>query len=186
MPGAAGRLWGDLALRNTSFLGVAGMFKGTRALSKATDSLLESGEASVDEVVTTMLDNADTLILFRSYGRAFDRYAETFEYLSAQDPGRIDEFFGRPVALFSPHPGNTRKSSPDNFSIPARIEFSVTVDRKGAVRNIETVHVEPPEVPIYRYRKAARNARYRPAIADGEPVAAQDVKVSFAFKYFPG
>lgn len=186
VPMSGMRIWGGNRAYTRRYAGIAGMFKGTKALKKATSSLQQSRQATLDQVLESILDDGDTLTLFQRYGRARGRYADAFEYLSETHPEQIAEIFAEPVPIFEPHPGNLRMSRASGPGLPARIEFSVTVNKRGAVRRIKTLAVEPPGLTIYDYRRAARETRYRPAIVDGKPVAVDGVPIVFDFKYFPG
>lgn len=60
----------------------------------------------------------------------------------------------------------------------------MTVTRRGYVRKIKPIDVQaPPETFLYKYRKAAREGRYRPAYVDGKPIDTTGVKVVFNFPY---
>lgn len=167
------------------FLGVGGMMKANRAFKSAQRHFEMAPSALIDEIVGSILDRGDTLILYRSFGRAYKAYAEAYEYVLQYAPNRINDFFDSPVAIFRPHPGHTGNRSSGN-PFKSEIDFLATVNHRGAVRKIEIHRKKPKSVRIHAYRKAARSTRFRPAIENGKPTLVTDVKIAFKFRSYPG
>ena len=166
------------------FLGVGGMMKANRAFKTAQKHYELSQSAVVDDVVGTILDRGDTLILYKSFGRAYKAYEEAYEYVLEHAPGRINEYFEEPVVIFRSHPGDSgNRSSGEPFR--SEIDFVATVNHRGAVRKIKTERKQPQSIRIHAYRKAARSTRFRPAIRNGRPALVNDVKITFKFRSYP-
>ena len=182
-PKPGGRMWHDPSLVHRN-LNEWRRHVGTKALKRATASLRET-DAGAGEIVNSILELADSLMMYRIYRQAFEHYESAYELAVADAPQLVDALFERPKLLFQPHPGSLRDASTGRPPVPGRIEFSVSVDRKGRVRNIKTVHVEPKGVLVFPYRRAVRNGRYRPALRDGKSVDAHNIKAVFKFQYYP-
>ena len=157
--------------------------KGLHALRRAMRAYEAYEAATPHELTRARLAYADLLTLYRKHRPADDLYAASWRYLSDTAPELLDEFFGRPISLFQPHPGSPTYN--DEYAPRfGRIDFTATVTRKGFVRRIRVVEVDAPsDVLFYKYRGAAREGRYRPRYVDGKPVDTRDVPITFSFKY---
>ena len=160
-------------------------FKSVVAFKRAVQTYAKLDDISVREVVEAKLAYADLLNLYREVGASRDRYRDAYRFLAENKPALLDEYFAEPAIIFQPHPGSPHPYGAHGADDrQGRIEFSVTVTRRGYVRKIKPIDVQaPPETFLYKYRKAAREGRYRPAYVDGKPIDTTGVKVVFNFPY---
>ena len=185
-PRPEGRLWIDyFAGDNIVESRRRYRFKSVVAFKRAVRTYEKLDDTPTRDVIEAKLAYADILNLYREVGASRDRYRDAYLFLEENEPSLIDEYFAEPAIIFQPHPGSpNRYGAYGDEDRRGRIEFSVTVTRKGYVRKIKTVDVQaPPETFLYKYRKAARGGRYRPAYVDGRPVDTEGVKVVFNFPY---
>ena len=157
--------------------------KGLRALRRAMLAFEADENVDPQALTTARLAYADLLTLYRKHRPADDLYRASWRYLADTAPDLLDDFFGRPVNLFQPHPGSPTYNA-DFAPRYGRIDFTATVTRRGLVRDIHVADIEAEiDVLVFKYRGAARDGRYRPRFIDGEPVDTEDVPISFSFKY---
>ncbi|MGH8495564.1 MAG: energy transducer TonB [Gammaproteobacteria bacterium] len=160
--------------------------EGEKALERAIQIHARHPGDTVD-LAETLVALGDWRLIFRERVRAFDTYAEAWKLLAA-DPAAaeiIDELFGSPVPLFylrPRQPGIGEDAAPEDIG-QGFVSVEYSVNELGRVVDLRLVESEPPGVMDTRVIRALREARYRPRIADGEPVATAGLRFRSSFTY---
>ena len=159
--------------------------KGERALIEVVNSVKASEDASVEDLAEAVLELGDWYLVFDKRDRATTLYRHMWELLES-NPDLLAQTFDAPTPLYLPLPGN-----PDADGAPVGrprngvVELSFRVDQAGRVSGIATVRSEPRDLMDVKVKRAVRRARYRPAFDGNAMLAADDVRISHEFVYYP-
>ena len=138
------------------------------------------------DVATAMVEYADWNLLYYKYGVAMPYYRRAWDLLE-DNPAERQEVFEKPNPLYLQLPSNPAQTSePLGRPRPGVVQLALNVSHRGDVIGRKTLRSEPHNIMEFRLRKAAKNARYRPAFRGGNPVPRPDLKLEFKYQYYPG
>ena len=160
--------------------------RGSKALEEVLDLTRAAPTASNVEVATAMVEYADWQLLHYEYGVAMRHYRRAWALLEA-NPAHQAEVFEKPNALYLRLPPDPAQvSEPLGAPRDGVVRLALTVSHRGDVLGRKTLRSEPHNIMEFRLRKAAKEARYRPAFEAGDPVPRRDLKLEFKYQYYPG
>ena len=160
--------------------------RGKRALKEVLELTQDAPGLSNVEVATAMVEYADWNLLYYKYGVAMRYYRHAWALLES-NPAQRSEVFEKPNPLYLQLPNDPAQSSePLGRPRPGIVQLALNVSHRGDVIGRKTLRSEPHNIMEFRLRKAAKNARYRPAFRGGNPVARPELKLEFKYQYYPG
>lgn len=140
---------------------------GGRALADVVTFVETHAPSDQETIAKAKLNLADWHQLFGRESKATRMYREIWRELESLPEFR-ESTFGEPKLLYIRLPEFKDLTAGPDFGI---VELLLTVSYRGAVTGRISQVVEPPNSDIeFRTRVAAREARFRPAMADGKPL----------------
>ena len=141
---------------------------GRLALVDVVDFVEKHAPSDEETIAMAKLNLADWHQLFGRESKATRMYREIWQELESL-PELRESTFGEPKLLYIRLPEfNDLTAAGSDVGI---VELLLTVTYRGAVTGRISQVVEPPNTDIeFRTRVAAREARFRPAMADGKPL----------------
>ncbi|HUE88569.1 MAG TPA: tetratricopeptide repeat protein [Vicinamibacterales bacterium] len=158
--------------------------RGYRSIQYAIGRLRSVSDPPARLLADALLELGDWAIILRRERQARRNYAEAFElYQDAQD-----DAIGNPLAkprlvIYQPPVVSWRnRLAPPQISKLRKTEFTLTVDRHGAARDIKVVTSDMSDSQLTQLRRALERAVYSPRYEGGEPVESRGV--SFAGEWY--
>ncbi|MYD44711.1 MAG: tetratricopeptide repeat protein [Gammaproteobacteria bacterium] len=143
---------------------------GLTALINVVDFVETHAAADLDLVTAAKLNLADWHQLFGKESKAIRMYREIWEALAPKREKRAN-IFDQPKLLYIRLP----EFAEEDIEKAGVVKLLLTVSYRGRVTGRISQEVEPENNSIeFRTRVAARDARFRPAFQNGEPVTTRD------------
>ncbi len=140
---------------------------GRHALVDVVNFVETHAPSDQETIAMAKLNLADWHQLFGRESKATRMYREIWRELDSL-PELRESIFGEPKLLYIRLPEFNDLTAVSEFGI---VELLLTVSYRGTVTGRISQVVEPPNTDIeFRTRVAAREARFRPAMADGKPL----------------
>lgn len=160
--------------------------RGRQALGDVLELTQKTPGMSDTEVASAMVAVADWNLLHYEYGIAMSYYRRAWALLETDDATR-EAVFEKPTALYLRLPQDPTHES-EHLGTPQDgvVQLALTVTHRGDVIGRKTLRAEPYNLMEFKLRKAAKQARYRPAFEDGNPVARRGLKLEFKYRYYAG
>ena len=144
-----------------------------------------SGPLPVSEAI---LDLADWHLLWERFNKAEILYEHVYGVMRQLDSVDADAYFAKPKLLHMPLPKNPKPPSGrralEGKENPGFVEVAFRVSPTGGVQNMQVVASEPKGMMDFSVRRSLRNARYRPALVDGQTTAFERETYRHEFRYF--
>jgi tetratricopeptide (TPR) repeat protein len=167
---------------------------GKRAIEQMVEIYSLSPDAPPGAAARAKVELADWEQLFDRRRNAADLYREAYRELSADKETKteVDKLFARPVALPElefvesdlEQPASVRGANDGESVEPiSYVLVSFDVSRFGDAENIQVLESRPEDSPEYRtqIKRSLETTRFRPRLADGEPVSTQGLTQKFVF-----
>lgn len=123
--------------------------------------------------------SGDVQVMFGDEGEATEFYRSAWQVMAdfpGMGPSVANSFFGEETRLFYNNPDQpARSKSGQPYSERGSVTVSFTVLPNGHLDNVE-LQSDIASLDDAEFYKAARRARYRPRLVDGEPVATSGVQ----------
>ena len=154
---------------------------GERALERAL-AIHERNPGDAAGHAETLAALGDWQLVFKKRVRAFDTYAKAQALLAPED---IERLFGAPVPLLyvQPRAPAIDEDTPSEDIAEGFVLVEYAVTESGRVGDIRLVESDPAAVMDHRVVKALSGARFRPRIANGEPVRTDGLRLRHNFSY---
>ena len=160
--------------------------KGRNALREVLALTKQTASAMPVDVAMATVALADWHLLHYEYGAAMRNYRRAWALLESNDELRA-ETFEKPTPLFLRLPNDPAAMDRQRGQpYEGIVQLSLNVTHRGDVVGRRTLLAEPRNLMEFKLRKAAKQARYRPAFVAGDPVPRQDLKIEFKYRYYPG
>ena len=160
--------------------------RGRKVLREVLSLCEQSPAMSNAEVAAAVVELADWNLLHYYYGIAMRHYRRAWALLES-DAEALAETFERPTPLFLRLPPDPAARSPGpGTPHDGIVRLALNVTHRGDVIGRRTLLAEPRNLMEFKLRRAAKQARYRPAFAAGDPVPRRGLKVEFKYRYYPG
>lgn len=144
-----------------------------------------SGPLPVSEAI---LDLADWHLLWERFNKAEILYGHVYGVMRQLDSVDADAYFAKPKLLHMPLPKDPKPPSGrralEGKENPGFVEVAFRVSPTGGVQNMQVVASEPKGMMDFSVRRSLRNARYRPALVDGQATAFERETYRHEFRYF--
>ena len=164
----------------------ATFLRGRDALREVLELTQDAPGMSNVDVATAMVEYADWNLLYHKYGIAMSHYRRAWTLLEGS-PKQRAEVFEKPNPLYLRLPNDpARITEPLGAPRDGVVQLALNVSHRGDVIGRKTLRSEPHNIMEFRLRKAAKNARYRPAFSAGDPVPRPSLKLEFKYQYYPG
>ena len=146
----------------------------------------EAPSRSDAELAAAMVELADWNLLHYEYGVAMRHYRRAWALLES-DADALAATFEKPTPLYLRLPADpAERSSHRGTAQDGVVRLALNVTHRGDVVGRRTLLAEPYNLMEFKLRKAAKQARYRPAFHGGNPVPRQGLKIEFKYRYYPG
>lgn len=160
--------------------------KGRDTLREVLALTKQAADATPADVAMATVALADWHLLHYEYGAAMRNYRRAWALLESHDEVRA-ETFEKPTPLFLRLPNDPAAMDRQRGQpYEGIVQLSLNVTHRGDVVGRRTLLAEPRNLMEFKLRKAAKQARYRPAFVAGDPVPRQDLKIEFKYHYYPG
>ena len=163
---------------------------GEQALVQIVKILSADPNAKPIDIAQAELDLADWYLLFDKQTRALPVYVHARQIMherAALTEEQVASYFGQPVVLYRPIPGNPPQPPPALRTNPTEghVELSYTVTPLGEVADLKTLSSEPEGMMDVKVRRGMRVARFRPRFEGDNPVASPNQVYRHSFIYYP-
>ena len=142
-------------------------------------------DATNADIAAATLELADWHLLYDHYGIAMRNYRRVWSLLQADQSAR-EEVFANPTPLYVPTPNRRAKQVAADESWDGIVVLALTITHRGDVVGRKTLRAEPDDVMEFMVRKAAKQAIYRPAFANADPVRWNGLTLEYRYEYRDG
>ena len=156
--------------------------RGEKALNEVVKILQADPNTPPGDLAEAFVDLADWNLLFGYPSRSTPLYVHA-QGLYAKDPENAGADFSAPQLIYFPAPPPLKRE-PGKDPQEGFVTVSFTVSDDGEVRQLTTVEAEPDNRMVFRLRRSMRVSRFRPAFADGVPVAVAGQTFTHRYIYF--
>ena len=144
---------------------------------------LESGPVPVSKAI---LELADWHLLWERFNKAEVLYEHVYSVFEKLDDVDADGYFAKPKLLHIPLPRDPKpppvKRRGEQSTGFVKVGFGVSPT--GGVQSMAVLASEPKGLMDFPVRRSLRNARYRPALVDGQTALYESETYRHEFKYF--
>lgn len=172
----------------SDFLRGRGLMREVVALTEA------AAHATAVDRAKALVALGDWHLLHYEYGSAMRYYRPAWRLLETE-PALRAETFEKPTPLHLRLPNDPalradlRRGKRDSRGRAARdglVLLALTVTHRGDVVGRRTLAAEPRNLMEFKVRRAAKRARYRPLLKDGEPAPRHGLELAYRYRYYPG
>jgi tetratricopeptide (TPR) repeat protein len=179
----------------TPLMGVAATYmiphKGPKkveaALSRARALNYPDSAAATFIHARVLANLADYYIVFDDPDRSITLYREAW-HLMADHAGlgadTANQFFSATTRLYFHQPDRPASSGKGaDFFAEGYVLLGFDISRTGMLENVEILESRPVQMREKLFFDAAKKARYRPRVVDGEPVVNRNESMRFSYNY---
>ena len=142
-----------------------------------------SGPLPVSEAI---LELADWHLLWERFNKAETLYEHVYSVFQQLDAVDAASYFAKPKLLHFPLPKDPKPPPLERRGEQGAgfVEVAFRVSPTGGVQGMEVLASEPEGLMDFPVRRSLRNARYRPALVDGQTAPYESQTFRHEFKYF--
>jgi TonB family protein len=159
---------------------------GISALQDALALLLEQPERDAVAIAATLRDLGDWAVAFGKTGYDGMEYQRSWQLLGSVPNGeqlRREWFSGANYVLYEPISPRGLSTDPD--AAAGHVTVSFDIDIAGSSTNVRLVESDPVGLKDEAVLRHIRRSRFRPWIADGQPVMGSNLAIEVKFRYLP-
>ena len=154
--------------------------RARNALQEVLELTKGRSDSTDAEIAAATLELADWHLLYDHYGIAMRHYRRVWSLLESDARAEV---FANPTPLYVPTPNRRAKQVGADASSDGIVVLALTITHRGDVVGRKTLRAEPDDVMEFMVRKAAKQAIYRPAFANADPVRWNGLTLEYRYEY---